>query len=211
MQSGQLKSYGRGSLADELRSKITREQRAREAYYLQYDANAFSKLPSLAGVSQTQLMANYSWSAAGLRKEEPTYTGSRNTGTGGNFQFLEMMGYSAASPTDAVLKWSFQAMLGGHLNLNVMKDETESNTASLTTSFDPSKLDSGKSGQVASYNWVTFCTDESVSNFDDFYFKVIDRSWLLGGSGDAKLLAQMMKARRPVWRILHCVTDIVPV
>jgi hypothetical protein len=210
-QCGQLKSYVRGSLADELQSEIMREQRAREAYYLQYDATAFSKLPSLAAVSQTQLMANYSWSAAGFHKEEPTYTGSRNTGTGGNFQFLEMMGYSAESPKDAPVKWSFQAMLGGHLNLNVMKDDTESNTASLTTSFDPSKLDPGlKTGQVASYNWVTFCTDESVSNFDDFYSKVIDKRWLVGGAGDAKLLAPMMKARRPIWRILHCVTEIVP-
>jgi hypothetical protein len=62
VQCGQLESYMRDSLADDLEVEIMREQRAREAYYLQYDANAFSQLPTLAEVSQTQFMARYSWS-----------------------------------------------------------------------------------------------------------------------------------------------------
>jgi hypothetical protein len=103
-----------------------------------------------------------------------------------------MMGYAAESPIPTPgVKWSFQAMLGGHLNLNVMKDEQQSDTASLHTIFDQTRLDSVglKKGQVAGYSWVTFCTDESVSHFDDFYFKVIDKSWLVGGSPDAQSLA----------------------
>src|SRR5262249_20227508 len=154
-----------------------------------------------------QYVATYSWSReGGFNSREPTYTGSRDSGSGGNFSFSALTGYSAEDPLTK--SWSFKAMFGGHLNLTVKKDESSDDTISLKTSFDD-KLDSDnlKPNQFASYSWVTFCTDESVTNFDTLFNLVIDRKWLIGDSPTAKSFRDMMRSRRPLWRILHRVTD----
>ena len=213
IQNGNLKSYQADTLADDLQAAMLHQAKAREAYYTQYNANAFAKLPtSLAEVAQTQFVASYSWTyGGGFHSEEPSYEGSWDTGAGGEFKILGMVGVSLAPPkvADEVgIRWSLTALAGAHLNLSVRKTEGVEQSVELKTEF-ADKLDRDpKKGQVEAYSWKTFCTEQSNDNFDTLFSKVIDKNWLMSDDATAKAFVGMMKKRKPVWRILHRVTDI---
>ncbi|MEU1125678.1 hypothetical protein ABZ371_19455 [Streptomyces sp. NPDC005899] len=66
-------------------------------------------------------------------------------------------------------------------------------------------------GKVDAYRFLTFYLGETSANFDDFYHKVVDPTWLQGSNApDAAALRQTRQssAKPPCWRILHRVTYI---
>ncbi len=66
-------------------------------------------------------------------------------------------------------------------------------------------------GKVDAYRFLTFYLGENSANFDDFYHKVVDPTWLSGSDApDAAALRQTRQnsAKPPCWRILHRVTYV---
>ncbi|MFF0216054.1 LamG domain-containing protein [Streptomyces vinaceus] len=64
-------------------------------------------------------------------------------------------------------------------------------------------------GKVDAYRFLTFYLGENSANFDDFYNKVVDPTWLSGSDApDAAALRQTRQssAKPPCWRVLHRVT-----
>ncbi|WP_009998746.1 LamG domain-containing protein [Streptomyces clavuligerus] len=64
-------------------------------------------------------------------------------------------------------------------------------------------------GKVDAYRFMTFYLGQDTTNFDDFYNKVIDPTWLTDSteaSANALRQAQQSDTKPPCWRILHRVT-----
>ncbi|WP_051836431.1 LamG domain-containing protein [Streptomyces sp. NRRL WC-3742] len=66
-------------------------------------------------------------------------------------------------------------------------------------------------GKVDAYRFLTFYLGETSANFDDFYNKVVDPTWLSNSDApDAAALRQTRQssAKPPCWRVLHRVTYV---
>ncbi len=66
-------------------------------------------------------------------------------------------------------------------------------------------------GKVDAYRFLTFYLGETSANFDDFYHKVVDPTWLSNSAApDAAALrqARQSSAKPPCWRVLHRVTYV---
>ncbi|WP_197371087.1 LamG-like jellyroll fold domain-containing protein, partial [Streptomyces clavuligerus] len=64
-------------------------------------------------------------------------------------------------------------------------------------------------GKVDAYRFMTFYLGQDTTNFDDFYNKVADPTWLAGSNDPAATAlrqAQHSTRKPPCWRILHRVT-----
>ena len=95
-----------------------------------------------------------------------------------------------------------------------MKKNTEStNTVVLKTDIKGNYLDNEnlKQGQIASYSWDTFFLSQKNSYFDKLFDTVIDAKWLSSDDPYATQIRQLMARRKPVWRVLHRVTNVVEV
>lgn len=210
-KNGDLTTYYKPEEAAQINNAISRIEQSRAAYYTQYNANAFASLPSQNQITQTEILNQYSWDGltGTFRPIERSFFGRSTEKIGGAFNFLGMIGFSIGSEK---LGYGLTAMAGIHVDLNVMKSEESKTTTSLTTAFDPTRLDHGKlqSTQIENYTWNTYYQDPALTSFDHFFNTVVDAQWLAGDDPDAEKLRRMVNARKSIWRIFHLVTDYNP-
>jgi hypothetical protein len=212
-------SYFKPDEAQKFAEAIELEAKRREAFYTQYNANAFSSLSQddRDGMTQRSLTTSCQWQApGGLQIVAQTVTNVTQTSSGGAFRFLGMVGESAEyTPPAGLPGASFKEsiMVGGHLQRTAKKSETATTSFGLgvNVALREDVIDSPAGARVQAYDFTTFYLEESLDNFHDFFARVIDPSWLSGQKGDAKNVKMFRDAlNRPksVWRIVHRVTRI---
>ncbi|MGD0721526.1 MAG: hypothetical protein ABR970_10850 [Roseiarcus sp.] len=212
-------SYFKPEEAIAFAEAIQQEATQREAFYTQYNANAFNSLSDddRAGMTQRSLIASCQWQApGGLQLISQQVTNVSQTSAGGAFKFLGMVGESAEySPPAGVPGATFKesAMFGGHLQLTVKKTQqaTTSFGLSVSVAIRDDVVDSPPGTRVQRYDFQTFYLAEDSSHFHDFFGRVVDPVWLSGQKGDLSTVSVFLGAlnrAKPVWRVLHRVTSV---
>ncbi len=185
-----------------------------------------------AGFSHRDLVNTYVWTAqGGFFAETTEATDAVSETTSGSYEFTYSYGGNFDLSFGALgLGWAFHldASRGGGFSTTRAKSKEASRSFGLDVQCAPSndlqrrdsngkpKYDAaGKPvlvpGKVDAYRFLTFYLGESSANFDDFYHKVVDPTWLQGSNApDAAALRQTRQssAKPPCWRVLHRVTYI---
>ncbi|MFD6248855.1 LamG domain-containing protein [Streptomyces roseolus] len=184
------------------------------------------------GFSHRDLVNTYVWTAqGGFFAESTEATDAVSETTSGSYTFSGSFGASFEGSFGALgLGWfgSLDASVGGGFSVTRAKAKDASRSFGLDVQCAPSgdlqRRDSngkpvynaaGKPvlvpGKVDAYRFLTFYLGENSANFDDFYHKVVDPTWLQGSDApDAAALRQARQntAKPPCWRILHRVTYV---
>ncbi|MEU5116680.1 LamG domain-containing protein [Streptomyces longwoodensis] len=184
------------------------------------------------GFSHRDLVNTYVWTAqGGFFAESTEATDAVSETTSGSYSFSGSFGGTFEGSFGALgLGWfgSLDASVGGGFSVTRAKGKDASRSFGLDVQCAPSgdlqRRDSngkpvydaaGKPvlvpGKVDAYRFLTFYLGETSANFDDFYHKVVDPTWLQGSDApDAAALRQARQnsAKPPCWRILHRVTYI---
>ncbi|MFB8406045.1 hypothetical protein [Streptomyces sp. NPDC055912] len=182
------------------------------------------------GFSHRDLVNTYVWTAqGGFFAESTEATDAVSETTSGSYTFSGSFGASFEGSFGALgLGWfgSLDASVGGGFSVTRAKDASRSFGLDVqcAPSGDLQRRDSngkpvynaaGKPvlvpGKVDAYRFLTFYLGENSANFDDFYHKVVDPTWLQGSDApDAAALRQARQntAKPPCWRILHRVTYV---
>ncbi|MFE2273327.1 LamG-like jellyroll fold domain-containing protein [Streptomyces lavendulae] len=184
------------------------------------------------GFSHRDLVNTYVWTApGGFFAETTEATDAVSETTSGSYTFSGSFGASFEGSFGALgLGWfgSLDASVGGGFSVTRAKAKDASRSFGLDVQCAPSgdlqRRDSngkpvydaaGKPvlvpGKVDAYRFLTFYLGENSANFDDFYHKVVDPTWLQGSDApDAAALRQARQntAKPPCWRILHRVTYV---
>ncbi|MGW4645492.1 LamG-like jellyroll fold domain-containing protein [Kitasatospora sp. NPDC004289] len=184
------------------------------------------------GFSHRDLVNTYVWTAqGGFFAESTEATDAVSETTSGSYSFSGSFGGTFEGSFGAFgLGWfgSLDASVGGGFSVTRAKGKDASRSFGLDVQCAPSgdlqRRDSngkpvydaaGKPvlvpGKVDAYRFLTFYLGETSANFDDFYHKVVDPTWLQGSDApDAAALRQARQnsAKPPCWRILHRVTYV---
>ncbi|MEU9678835.1 LamG domain-containing protein [Streptomyces parvus] len=184
------------------------------------------------GFSHRDLVNTYVWTAqGGFFAESTEATDAVSETTSGSYSFSGSFGGTFEGSFGALgLGWfgSLDASVGGGFSVTRAKGKDASRSFGLDVQCAPSgdlqRRDSngkpvynaaGKPvlvpGKVDAYRFLTFYLGENSANFDDFYHKVVDPTWLQGSDApDAAALRQARQnsAKPPCWRIMHRVTYI---
>ncbi|MFI9319271.1 LamG-like jellyroll fold domain-containing protein [Kitasatospora aureofaciens] len=184
------------------------------------------------GFSHRDLVNTYVWTAqGGFFAETTEATDAVSETTSGSYTLSgKLGGYFDISFGAIGLGWSasLDASVGGGFSVTRAKGKDASRSFGLDVQCAPSgdlqRRDSnGKAvydaagkpvlvpGKVDAYRFLTFYLGENSANFDDFYNKVVDPTWLSGSDApDAAALRQARQnsAKPPCWRILHRVTYV---
>ncbi|RPE36462.1 concanavalin A-like lectin/glucanase superfamily protein [Kitasatospora cineracea] len=184
------------------------------------------------GFSHRDLVNTYVWTAqGGFFAETTEATDAVSETTSGSYEFTYSYGGSFDLTFGALgLGWAFHldASRGGGFSTTRAKSKESSRSFGLDVQCAPSndlqrrdgngrpKYDAaGKPvlvpGKVDAYRFLTFYLGENSANFDDFYHKVVDPTWLQGSNApDAAALRQTRQssAKPPCWRVLHRVTYV---
>ncbi len=213
-------SYYKPDEARAFEAAIEKEAQRRQAFYGQYNANAFNTLSDdeKAGMTQRSLVTTVQWQApGGLTVMDDQITTMSQVSAGGSFNFLGMIGYSCEGsggvPLVGQVTYKLNVMVGGHLNLTVRKSEQTSTTFRMQVFADCDQdVVNAKPGEkVQRYEFKTFYLEQDQNHFVDFFNRVIDTVWLNGQEGEAKdaeTFRAVMNRPKPCWRILHRVTGI---
>lgn len=217
-------SYFKKDESDALIADIARRGKQAEAYYSQYNANAFAALPDLEkeALLQRSLHCTYEWSAGGGAARGTTRTSvTGEASLGGSFKLAVTLENTEAVTLGAeeagfgvkvTGKLSF--LLGGSVNLTLTKTASTEEATSLTTAL---KIDgTQKPGRVSAYTYQTFFLEPDAKHFLDFFGKVVDWAWLQGhleegeadDAGGRRALLEAVNRPSAAWRILHRVTDV---
>ncbi|MFJ7768352.1 LamG-like jellyroll fold domain-containing protein [Streptomyces sp. NPDC097107] len=183
-----------------------------------------------SGFSHRDLVNNYVWTAkGGFFAETTEATDAVSETTSGSYAFSGKFGASFEGSFGALgLGWwgQMDASVGGGLSTTRAKGKDASRSFGLNVQCAPSgdlqrRDKDGKPvydvagkpvlvpGKVDAYRFLTFYLGENSANFDDFYHKVVDPTWLSGSDApDAAALRQTRQnsVKPPCWRILHRVT-----
>ncbi|WP_424216213.1 LamG-like jellyroll fold domain-containing protein (plasmid) [Streptomyces sp. BI20] len=184
-----------------------------------------------AGLARRDIVNTYVWSADGGFFAESTgttdvvtetttgsyhFNGSASVGLSTDF---EIFGVGVGFQIDSALGGSITRSRAASkeatrsFSLDVTVDtpgDTQKYDADLNPVFD----DEGKAvtipGRVDAYRFMTFYLDSDRTNFEDFYNKVVDQTWLDSGNRDALALKQARQSAHqpPCWRIMHRVTFV---
>lgn len=213
-------SYYKPDEAGTLEAAIEREATQREAFYSQYNANAFSTLTDddKKAMTQRSLVTTVQWQAPGGQQIiDHDVTTTSQTSSGGSFSFLGMAGASvegkAGLPIFGSVDFKVSVMVGGHLNLTVQKTQQSSTSFHVTvyTDCDQDVVSAPVGTKVQSYEFKTFYLEQDTAHFNDFFTRVIDPNWLSGQAGDLAnvgVFRAVINRPKPCWRILHRVTQI---
>ncbi|MET8542796.1 LamG domain-containing protein [Kitasatospora sp. NPDC004799] len=184
------------------------------------------------GFSHRDLVNTYVWTAqGGFFAETTEATDAVSETTSGSYTFSGKLGASMGGSFGAMgfsLYGSLDASVGGGFSVTRAKGKDASRSFGLDVQCAPSgdlqRRDSGGKpvydaagkpvlvpGKVDAYRFLTFYLGENSANFDDFYHKVVDPTWLSNSDApDAAALRQARQnsAKPPCWRVLHRVTYI---
>ncbi|MCD9904655.1 LamG domain-containing protein [Streptomyces sp. MT29] len=182
------------------------------------------------GFSHRDLVNTYVWTAkGGFFAETTEATDAVSETTSGSYAFSGKLGVNAEMSFGALGLGFFgqmDASAGGGFSTTRAKGKDASRSFGLNVQCTPSgdlqRRDkdnkpvydpAGKPvlvpGKIDAYRFLTFYLGENTTNFDDFYHKVVDPTWLSGSDApDAAALRQTRQnsAKPPCWRILHRVT-----
>ncbi|WP_327373067.1 LamG domain-containing protein [Streptomyces sp. NBC_01216] len=184
------------------------------------------------GFSHRDLVNTYVWTAkGGFFAETTEATDAVSETTSGSYAFSGKFGASMGVSFGALglgFWGQMDASVGGGFSTTRAKGKDASRSFGLNVQCAPSgdlqrRDKEGKlvydiagkpalvPGKVDAYRFLTFYLGENSANFDDFYHKVVDPTWLSGSNAsDAAALRQTRQnsAKPPCWRILHRVTYI---
>ncbi|MHC0431043.1 LamG domain-containing protein [Streptomyces sp. O3] len=184
------------------------------------------------GFSHRDLVNTYVWTAqGGFFTETAEATDAVTETTSGSYAFSGKFGASFEGGFGALgIGWwgQLDASVGGGFSTTRTKGKDASRSFGLNVQCAPSgdlqrRDKDGKPvygvagkpllvpGKVDAYRFLTFYLGENSANFDDFYHKVVDPTWLSGSDApDAAALRQTRQnsAKPPCWRILHRVTYV---
>ncbi|MEV0992496.1 LamG domain-containing protein [Streptomyces sp. NPDC049949] len=184
------------------------------------------------GFSHRDLVNTYVWTAkGGFFAETTEATDAVSETTSGSYAFSGKFGASFEGSFGALglgFWGQMDASVGGGFSATRAKGKDASRSFGLNVQCAPSgdlqrRDKDGKPvydiagkpvlvpGKVDAYRFLTFYLGENSANFDDFYHKVVDPTWLSGSdASDAAALRQTRQnsAKPPCWRILHRVTYV---
>ncbi len=190
---------------------------------------------STARQNKRSLVNTYVWTAAGgLFAEEQQFSTIREESKGGAYQFLGMGGLYAEyrmAVGGVGFYGELDVLLGTHINTTMTQAWQESAAFGLSIDLEGEGFinrwvgDPGRSsgyylpefcpGKVDAYRFMSFYLAPEVSNFNDFFSKVVDQNWLYERgpySGqylpNARALRQAASNLNQVWRVLHRVTYV---
>ncbi|OXM58604.1 hypothetical protein CFP71_01690 [Amycolatopsis thailandensis] len=185
-----------------------------------------------SGYARRDIVNTYVWSAdGGFFAESTGFTDVVTETTTGAYSFKGMgtTGVSAEAVVGGAVGVNFQldASFGGSINRThaTSTESTRSFSLDVTvdTPGDMQKYDKDYNpvfdgdgnaveipGRVDAYRFMTFYLDSDKANFDDFYGKVVDGTWLDSADPNALALkqAQQSEHKPPCWRVLHRVTFV---
>ncbi|MFI1004293.1 LamG-like jellyroll fold domain-containing protein [Streptomyces galbus] len=184
------------------------------------------------GFSHRDLVNTYVWTAqGGFFAETTEATDAVSETTSGSYTYSSKYGGSADFSFGLfTIGWSMHldASRGGGFSITRAKSRDASRSFGLDVQCAPpgdlQRRDkdgkplydaAGKPvqvpGKVDAYRFLTFYLGENNANFDDFYHKVVDPTWLSNSNApDAAALRQTRQssAKPPCWRVLHRVTYV---
>jgi Concanavalin A-like lectin/glucanases superfamily len=213
-------SYYKPDEAETFEAAIECEAAQREAFYGQYNANAFSTLTDddKKAMTQRSLVDTVQWQAPGGQQIiDDDVTTTSQTSSGGSFNFLGMAGASiegkAGLPVIGSADFKVSVMVGGHLDLTVQKTQQSSTSfhVAVYADCDQDVVGAPAGTKVQSYEFKTFYLEQDTAYFNDFFTRVIDPNWLNGQAGDLAnvgVFRAVINRPKPCWRILHRVTEI---
>ncbi|MFI0980180.1 LamG-like jellyroll fold domain-containing protein [Streptomyces sp. NPDC021093] len=185
----------------------------------------------VAGFARRDIVNTYAWSADGGFFAETTETTDVVTETtSGAYSFTgkATAGATAGFSVAGVgMGLQLDASLGGSLTRTRSRSREATRSFSLDVQVDtPGDLQlydkdsvpqydaDGNAievpGRVDAYRFMTFYLDSDKANFEDFFGKVVDPTWLNGPTANAAALRQANQAdhKPPCWRVLHRVTFV---
>ncbi|MGE0509988.1 MAG: LamG-like jellyroll fold domain-containing protein [Acidimicrobiia bacterium] len=219
-------SYYKPKEAYQLEQRIAEdEEAARMARF--YDA-AISAGPggeALPDLTKRNIVNTYVWTAdGGLFAETQEVMDSVHEVKGGAYKFLGMAGLKAELlfSAPAGMKFSLDALMGGHHNRVKSRTKEATHAFSLDVSVDKVERDiyertgdgqlkeSREPGKVDAYRFMTFYLEPSDRNFEDFFGRVVDPAWIELNDPAALTLRQLRDAsEKPAcWRVFHRVTFV---
>ncbi|MFC9249811.1 LamG-like jellyroll fold domain-containing protein [Amycolatopsis thailandensis] len=189
------------------------------------------RLKEADGYARRDIVNTYVWSAdGGFFAESTGVTDMVTETTSGSYRFTGMasVGLNTGFEVFGVgLGFQMDASFGGSISRTRAKAKEATRSFSLEvkvdTPGDMQKYDKDFNpvfdaagaaeeipGRVDAYRFMTFYLDSDKANFDDFYGKVVDRSWLDSADPNAVALKQACQAghKPPCWRVLHRVTFV---
>ncbi|MFE0422493.1 LamG-like jellyroll fold domain-containing protein [Streptomyces sp. NPDC058953] len=194
-------------------------------------ADAAKKQPteSAGSFANRNIVNTYVWTADGGFFSETTGTTDVVTQTtGGSYSFSGAGTFSMETSFEVAgigVGLQFDASLGGGMTVTRQRstEATRSHSLEVTCNLsrDIQKYVDGKAqydaankpvltvGKVDAYRFMTFYLGQDTGNFDDFYHKVVDPTWLANSTephATALRQAQHSDRKPPCWRVLHRVT-----
>ncbi|WP_158634300.1 LamG-like jellyroll fold domain-containing protein [Amycolatopsis sp. WAC 04197] len=181
--------------------------------------------------ARRDIVNTYVWSAdGGFFAESTGLTDMVTETTTGSYRFTGMasVGLSTGFEVFGVgLGFQMDASFGGSISRTRAKSKEASRSFSLEVKvdtpgdmqkydkdfnpvFDAKGTPEEVPGRVDAYRFMTFYLDSDNANFEDFYGKVVDRTWLDSADPNAIELKRACQAEHkpPCWRVMHRVTFV---
>ncbi|MEV6873433.1 LamG-like jellyroll fold domain-containing protein [Amycolatopsis sp. NPDC051128] len=236
-------SYFRPAEAYRLADRVKRSEQLLRAKYLHYDAEARGMRGPVgpdtgdvttgqfydfeAGLPARGIVNRYVWTAnGGLHAEIEQFSAGHERTYSGFYDYTHGTGLEASFEGQFGPSWragvfaSLDALFGGHVKIQVGKDDTETRGMSLdiTCPGDPmlQAYDDRTAtyttdpcpGKVEAYRFMAFYLPPSAENGAAFG-DVVDRDWLRASSDpDAVALRNLKFTEAGAWRVLYRVTYV---
>ena len=217
-------SYYKPKEAYELKNRILRQEQQLAERFERTDLSPGPSAATLPDLTKRNIVNTYVWTAdGGLFAEEQETMDSTRDVTGGSYHFLGLAGAQTEMLFAATggVKFTLDALFGGHLNRIETKALDSASTFSLDVSVDKVErdvyerdeqgnvTDRREPGKVDAYRFMTFYLEPTGDNFEEFFGRVVDPIWLETDPGAQPLRhARADASKVPCWRVLHRVTFV---
>jgi len=241
---GSDSSYFKPVEAYALKNHINREETQLKTFFDQYAVGAGDSLQFTLGrllnrlpaYHKRNLVDTYVWTAdGGLFVEAQETMDSKEEQIGGAFAIKGMLGvYGNLSAMVGGVgpHAEMEALLGGHLNLNIAKTWDSKESFKMDINLDKVERDlyayvrntDGKMelagdpnnpqkvpGKVDAYRFMAFYLEPSSDHFDEFFNKVVDAEWLEQSDDPSAVALRGARdegKKPPCWRVMYRVTYI---
>jgi hypothetical protein len=241
-------SYYKPLEAYALKGRLQRETEQIRTLYDQFDAGTkgrssseFNPNQSLASqlprLERRNLVNNFVWTADGglFAETEETLDVVQET-AGGSYSFKGLAGAFGElnfGVQGIGIEFTFEAMMGGHINFQASKSVEAENSFGVNVNVDRVERDvferdregnvlldlsdprrprpKRQAGKVDAYRFMTFYLEPQTDHFDSFFSQIVDPIWLAQSDDpNAIALRQANQAsQKPAcWRIMHRVTFV---
>jgi hypothetical protein len=241
-------SYYKPLEAYALKSRLQRETEQIRTGFDQFDAGTKGRSASEFNSSQSlgsqlprlerrNLVNNFVWTADGglFAETEETLDVVQET-AGGSYSFKGLAGAFGDlnfGVQGIGLQFTFEAMMGGHINFQASKSSESENSFGVNINVDRVERDvferdvegnvlldlsdpkrprpKRQAGKVDAYRFMTFYLEPQTEHFNTFFDRVVDPIWL-SQSDDPNAIALRQAnqdSKKPAcWRIMHRVTFV---